>query len=64
MSWRGNSEVMNHLDEVLNDHLQTAIDIDLSVLHGLDVFDELVDVALDGLDLFVSETQQWSQRVE
>ena len=55
---------MQDIDEILDDHLQTAVDVDFSVLHGLKVLDEGVNVGLDGLDLFVGEVQKRSQSLE
>ena len=55
---------MQDIDEILDDHLQTTVDVDFSVLHGLKVLDEGVNVGLDGLDLFVGEVQKRSQSLE
>ena len=55
---------MQDVDEVLDNLLESAVHVDLSVLDGLDVLDESVVVGLDGLDLFVAEIQQRSQRLE
>ena len=64
LSGRRGSEVVDELDEIRKDDLQTTIDVDLSVLHRLEVLDELVNVGLDSLDLVRGESQQRSQRVE
>ena len=55
---------MQDIDEILNDQLQTTIDVDFTVLNGLEVLDECVDISFDGLDLFVGEAQQRSKSVE
>ena len=54
---------MKDVDEILKNHLQTAIHVDLSVLNGLNILDECVDVGLDGRDLFIREVQKWSKGV-
>ena len=55
---------MQNLDKVLHDNLKAAIDVDFSVLNGLEVLDECVDVGFDSRDLFVGEVQQRSKSVE
>ena len=55
---------MQDIDEILDDHLQATVDVDFSVLHGLQVLDEGVNVGLDGLDLFIGEVQKRSQSLE
>ena len=55
---------MKNVDEILKNHLQTAIHVDLSVFNGLNVLDEYVDVGLDGLDLFIREVQEWTKGIE
>ena len=55
---------MKEVQYVLDDLLQTAVDVDFSVLHSLQVLDEGVNVGLDGLHLFVGEVQKRSQSVE
>ena len=52
---------MQDLDEVLDDNLQTTIDIDFSVLSGLDILDESIDVGLNDLDLLPGQSEERSQ---
>ena len=55
---------MKDRDEVLNDDLQTTVNVDFPMLNGLEVLDKSIDVGLNGLDLLVSEVQKWAQSVE
>ena len=52
---------MQDLDEVLYDNLQTTIDVDFSVLCGLDILDESIDVGLNDLDLLPGQSEERSQ---
>ena len=52
---------MQDLDEVLDDQLQTTIDVDFSVLSGLDILDESIDVGLNDLDLLPGQSEERSQ---
>ena len=51
---------MQNLENVLNDNLEAAIDVDFSVFNGLEVLDQCVDVGFDNRDLLVGEAQQRS----
>ena len=55
---------MKHFDDVLKNHFQTTVNVDFSMLNGLEVLDKSIDVGLNGLDLLVGEVQKWSQSVE
>ena len=52
---------MQDLDEVLDDNLQTTIDVDFSVLSGLDILDESIDVGINDLDLLPGQSEERSQ---
>ena len=52
---------MQDLDEVLDDNLQTTIDVDFSVLSGLDILDESIDVGLNDLNLLPCQSEERSQ---
>ena len=58
------SKVVQNIDDVLKNHLQSTIHVDISVLNVLNVLDECVDVGLDGRDLFVGQSELRSQSVD
>ena len=58
------AEVVKYVDDVLENDLQPAVHVNLSVLDGLNVLDEGVDVGFDGLDLLIGQTKLRSQSIE
>ena len=58
------AEVVKNVDDVLENDLQPAVHIDLSVLDGFNVLDEVGVVGFDGLDLFIGQTKRRSQSIE
>ena len=55
---------MEDLDDVGENLLETAVHVDLSMLDGLDILDECVDVGLDHLNLLIGQAEQRSKSVE
>ena len=55
---------MKDVEDVLENSLQPAVHVNLSVLDSLNVLDEVGVVGFDGLDLLIGQTKRRSQSIE
>ena len=53
---------MHDLEQVLEDYLQSGVDVDFTVLDGLDVLDETINVGLNDLDLLPGQSEERTQK--
>ena len=58
------AKIVKNVDDVLENDFQPAVYIDLSVLDGFNVLDEVGVVGFDGLDLLIGQTKCRSKSIE